>query len=163
MASTRALHSSSRSLVYFKGRGLRSVPPVWSLDIRTIQQPAAGICFGSSAPRSISDLYGIAYIRRLDVVNRGFSGFNTTQGLKILPNILPDPSQTRVRFMAILFGSNDACFASCPNGQLVPLEQYKKNLVSLVNHPALQAHGTRVILVTPPPVEERRLEHRVKS
>jgi len=45
----------------------------------------------------------------------------------------------------------------------VPLEQYKKNLVSLVNHAALQAHGTRVILVTPPPVEERRLEHRVKS
>jgi hypothetical protein len=45
----------------------------------------------------------------------------------------------------------------------VPLEQYKKNLVSLVNHPALQAHGIRVILVTTPPVEERRLEHRVKS
>jgi hypothetical protein len=45
----------------------------------------------------------------------------------------------------------------------VLLEQYRKNLVSLVNHPALQAHGTRMILVTPPPVEERRLEHRVKS
>jgi hypothetical protein len=32
-----------------------------------------------------------------------------------------------------------------------------------MNHPALQAHGTRVILVTPPSVAERRLEHRVKS
>jgi len=45
----------------------------------------------------------------------------------------------------------------------VPLEQYKKNLVQIITHPAIQAQKTRVILVTPPPVEERRLEHRVKS
>lgn len=104
-----------------------------------------------------------AYLRRLDVVNRGFSGFNTEQGLKVLPQILPDPEQTRVRFMAILFGSNDACLPDAANGQHVPLDQYKKNLVQLVTHPALEAHKPRLLLVTPPPIEERRLDHRVKS
>ncbi|ATY64775.1 GDSL Lipase Acylhydrolase family [Cordyceps militaris] len=100
-----------------------------------------------------------AYLRRLDVVNRGFSGFNTEQGLKVLPQILPDPEQTR----AILFGSNDACLPDAANGQHVPLDQYKKNLVQLVTHPALEAHKPRLLLVTPPPIEERRLDHRVKS
>ncbi|KAG8405167.1 isoamyl acetate-hydrolyzing esterase [Metarhizium acridum] len=104
-----------------------------------------------------------AYIRRLDVVNRGFSGFNSEQGLRVLPKIMPDPQQTRVRFMAILFGSNDACFPDAENGQHVPLDQYKKNLVKLLTHPALEAHHPRLLLVTPPPIEERRLDHRVKS
>ncbi|KAG8420114.1 isoamyl acetate-hydrolyzing esterase [Metarhizium acridum] len=104
-----------------------------------------------------------AYIRRLDVVNRGFSGFNSEQGLRVLPKIMPDPQQTRVRFMAILFGSNDACFPDAENGQHVPLDQYKKNLVKLLTHPALEAHNPRLLLVTPPPIEERRLDHRVKS
>ena len=93
---------------------------------------------------------------------------------------MPDPEQTRVRFMvrpcpgrsrivlltrskAILFGSNDACFLEAQNGQHVPLDEYKKNLVKLLTHPAVEAHKPRLLLVTPPPIEERRLEHRVKS
>lgn len=64
---------------------------------------------------------------------------------------------------AILFGSNDACFPDANNGQHVPLDVYKENLVKLVTHPAVEAHKPRLILITPPPVEERRLEHRVKS
>ena len=49
-----------------------------------------------------------AYIRRLDVINRGFSGYNTTQALAILPKFVPSPEQSRVRFMLIFFGANDA-------------------------------------------------------
>ncbi|EFY88381.1 GDSL Lipase/Acylhydrolase family protein [Metarhizium acridum CQMa 102] len=93
----------------------------------------------------------------------GSRGFNSEQGLRVLPKIMPDPQQTRVRFMAILFGSNDACFPDAENGQHVPLDQYKKNLVKLLTHPALEAHNPRLLLVTPPPIEERRLDHRVKS
>lgn len=64
---------------------------------------------------------------------------------------------------AILFGSNDASFADAPLGQHVPLSQYKQNLIDMVNHPAVKAHQPRIMLVTVPPIEERRLEHRVKS
>ncbi|KAI9868767.1 MAG: hypothetical protein M1813_004618 [Trichoglossum hirsutum] len=105
-----------------------------------------------------------AYIRRLDVVNRGFSGYNTDQALRVLPKIMPDPEQTRVRLMvrlclgrgrivlltkskAILFGSNDACFSEAQNGQHVPLDKYKKNLVKLLSHPAVEAHKPRLLLV----------------
>ena len=64
---------------------------------------------------------------------------------------------------AVLFGSNDACFEEAKNGQHVPLSEYKANLVKIFTHPAVQAHRPRLILVTPPPIEERRLEDRVKS
>ncbi|KID63229.1 GDSL Lipase/Acylhydrolase family protein, partial [Metarhizium hybridum] len=58
----------------------------------------------------------------------------TEQGLKVLPKIMSDPQQTSVRFMAIIFGSNDACFSDAENGEHVSLDQYKKNLVKLLTH-----------------------------
>ncbi len=45
----------------------------------------------------------------------------------------------------------------------MPLNEYKKNLIKLLTHPAVEAHKPRLLLVTPPPIEERRLEDRVKS
>ncbi|KAJ3499116.1 hypothetical protein NLG97_g594 [Lecanicillium saksenae] len=42
-------------------------------------------------------------------------------------------------------------------------DRYKKNLVQILTHPALEAHKPRLLVVTPPPIEERRLDHRVKS
>lgn len=38
----------------------------------------------------------------------------------------------------------------------MPLEQYKKNLALLVGHPRVAAHGAKVIVVTPPPLDEIR-------
>ena len=63
----------------------------------------------------------------------------------------------------IFFGANDACSVEASNGQHVPLETYKLNLRDIVTHPVVQAHEPRIILVTPPAVEERLLEQRVKS
>ena len=101
-----------------------------------------------------------AYARRLDVINRGLSGYNTTQALKVLPKIIPPPQHAKVRFMLIFFGANDARLPSTPGGpdQHVPLEQYKSNLKKIATHPCVQAHQRiRIILVTPPPVDERKL------
>lgn len=58
------------------------------------------------------------YIRRLDVVNRGFryvlwsrtralpdpaltfpSGYNTRQALAVLPSIVPSPEEAKIRFL----------------------------------------------------------------
>lgn len=102
-----------------------------------------------------------AYIRRLDIVNRGFSGYNTDQALQILPQIMPSPEQAKVRFLAIFFGANDARLPNTPAGgpeQHVPMERYRKNLQTIVNHPCVKAHqNIRIILITPPPVDERQL------
>lgn len=63
----------------------------------------------------------------------------------------------------VFFGANDACSPEAMNGQHVPLDTYKQNLHDIVTHPAVRAQQPHLILVTPPPVEERLLEERVKS
>jgi lysophospholipase L1-like esterase len=100
------------------------------------------------------------YVRRLDIINRGFSGYNTSQALKVLPKVMPSPQQARVRFMMIFFGANDARLPDTPGGpdQHVPVEEYKANLMNIVTHACIKAHkGVRIVLVTPPPVDERKL------
>lgn len=58
----------------------------------------------------------------------------------------------------IFFGANDACLPGSDSGQYVPLEMYKDNLRSIIQHPTIQAQHPRLILVTPPPVNEYALE-----
>ncbi|KAI4118403.1 MAG: hypothetical protein LQ345_001516 [Seirophora villosa] len=58
----------------------------------------------------------------------------------------------------ILFGANDACLPGSESGQHVPLEVYKNNLRRIIRHPSVQAQSPRLILVTPPPVNEYACE-----
>jgi len=95
-----------------------------------------------------------AYIRRLDVVNRGFSGYNTRQALQILPAIVPPPDQAKIRFMTIFFGANDSSLPDAPNKQHIPLDEFTKNLMDIMSHPQIKAHDPRIILVAPPPINE---------
>jgi len=95
-----------------------------------------------------------AYIRRLDVVNRGFSGYNTRQALQILPTIVPPPNEARIRFLTLFFGANDSSLPGAPNQQHVPLDEYKDNLEKIITHPKITAHSPRIILITPPPINE---------
>ena len=100
------------------------------------------------------------YVRRLDIVNRGFSGYNTSQALKVLPKFMPSPQRASVRFTMIFFGANDARLPNTPGGpdQHVPLDDFKNNLRTIATHECVKAHqDIRVVLVTPPPVDERKL------
>lgn len=38
--------------------------------------------------------------------------------------------------------------------QHVPKDQYKANLAKILSHPAIKAHNPKILLVTPPPVDE---------
>lgn len=56
----------------------------------------------------------------------------------------------------IFFGANDARLPNTPGfSQTVSLEQYTENILEIATHPALQAHNPQLILITPPPVDER--------
>ncbi|KAI4110512.1 MAG: hypothetical protein LQ339_001378 [Xanthoria mediterranea] len=99
-----------------------------------------------------------AFIRRLDVINRGFSGYNTSQALEVLPNFMPSLEQAHLGFMMVFFGANDACLAGSASGQHVPLDTYKQNLRGIFQHPCVTTQKPRLILVTPPPVDEYSLE-----
>ncbi|KAI0781317.1 SGNH hydrolase [Trametes elegans] len=103
------------------------------------------------------------YVRKLDVINRGFSGYNTDWILPVFEQIWATRDEQahaqKVQLLIIWFGANDA--AEPANTHHVPVERYQANLTALVR--AVRAPDspryspdTRVLLVTPPPVETRR-------
>ncbi|MCJ1277280.1 hypothetical protein MMC21_005091 [Puttea exsequens] len=90
---------------------------------------------------------------------------------------MPTPDQAHLRFMvrrspelvtsdcsltravqAIFFGANDACLPSSPTKHHVPLDRYKQNLRDILLHASVVAQNPRLILITPPPIDEYKLE-----
>lgn len=57
-----------------------------------------------------------------------------------------------------MFGANDACLPDAPTNQHIPCETYKANLKALITHAAVVAHRPKIILATPPPIDEARQE-----
>jgi lysophospholipase L1-like esterase len=87
------------------------------------------------------------YQRRLDVLNRGFSGYPSEAGRYILPDIL---STTQPVLLTLAFGANDAA-APVPGKATYPhvgLDRYRANLRAMVD---LVPDGTCVVMVTNPP------------
>ncbi|KAL9613627.1 MAG: hypothetical protein Q9167_001855 [Letrouitia subvulpina] len=58
----------------------------------------------------------------------------------------------------VFYGANDACLPGSDSGQHVPLDIYKENLKNIIQHSAVVVQRPRLILVTPPPVDEYKLE-----
>jgi len=116
-------------------------------------------CFSPQLSFSFGAALSDLYTRKLDVINRGLSGYNTLQALRAVPLCLPDPKEAKMRFALIMFGANDARIPDTPGGpeQSISLSDYTKNLRHLVNHPTVKSHDAcHIILVTPPPIDERK-------
>ncbi|GKT43845.1 isoamyl acetate-hydrolyzing esterase 1 [Colletotrichum spaethianum] len=98
-------------------------------------------------------------MRRYDVVNRGFSGWNTANALKYLSEMFSPPSESgpRLKYLLVLLGANDAVRPMDTTTQHVPLKDYKENLLKIVTHPNITAHNPKILLVTPPPIDEIRI------
>ncbi|GAA5889927.1 hypothetical protein JCM6882_004368 [Rhodosporidiobolus microsporus] len=84
--------------------------------------------------------------RKFDVVNRGFSGFNSEWGLRFAERVFPEAVVEDIACLVIWFGANDSLLPD--EAQAVPLERYKANLRTLVDLVPLE---TPVILINPPP------------
>ncbi|KAI0592951.1 SGNH hydrolase-type esterase domain-containing protein [Biscogniauxia sp. FL1348] len=99
-------------------------------------------------------------IRGLDVINRGFSGYSTKNALQLLPQIFlpPSPANPRIEYLLVLLGANDAALPLPTNTQHVPIDQYKENLIKIITHEHITAHNPKILLVTPPPLDQLRLE-----
>ncbi|KAJ1999872.1 isoamyl acetate-hydrolyzing esterase [Coemansia thaxteri] len=128
------------------------------------------VCFGDSLTqhgwnierRGWTAQLAHAYIRRFDVINRGFSGFTTRLALRLLPQILPpspvSSTGSKLRLLTIMFGSNDAALA--PSRQHVPIDEFRNNIVSMVKMVTCPeskyfAPDTKILLITPPPLGEQ--------
>ncbi|KAG5517006.1 hypothetical protein RHGRI_037674 [Rhododendron griersonianum] len=101
----------------------------------------------------------------VDVVLRGYSGYNTRWILAVMDRVFPvemDEGSSHVpEAMTVFFGANDACLPDrCAAFQHVPVDEYKHNLRSIVSYLKKRWPATHVILITPPPIDEdRRLLH----
>lgn len=83
------------------------------------------------------------YVRRLDIIPKGFSGYNSRWALKILPKLLE--IYTNVKLGYIFFGSNDCCMGE---RQHIPIEEFEENILKLID--IYKQNGVdKVILVTP--------------
>lgn len=69
-------------------------------------------------------------------------------------NIRRRSQLTTAETQIILLGANDAVLPLENTAQHVPIEQYKKNLETIISHPHIQAHKPKIMLVTPPPLDE---------
>ncbi|CDR43154.1 CYFA0S11e00826g1_1 [Cyberlindnera fabianii] len=87
-----------------------------------------------------------AYVRRLDVVQRGFAGYNTNWALKMLPKILEQvhTPDSQVKIATVFFGTNDAALGGI---QKVELEEYKANTSKFLD--LFAEIGTKVVLIGP--------------
>ncbi|KAK2642216.1 hypothetical protein Ddye_023979 [Dipteronia dyeriana] len=103
------------------------------------------------------------FSRTLDVILRGYSGYNTRWALKVMDRVLPAESGGGGAPLAVtvFFGANDACLPDrCSGFQHVPLHEYKQNLHYIVSFLKNQWPTTLILLMTPPPIdEEGRLKH----
>jgi len=95
------------------------------------------------------------YVRKLDVLNRGLSGYTTEWSLPILRQLITQNSTSpRIRVLTIWFGANDACIP--PSPQHVPLPKFISNLKYMVSFvKSLNSNNTpktRILLISPPPV-----------
>ncbi|KAL6908808.1 GDSL Lipase/Acylhydrolase family protein [Trichoderma evansii] len=99
-------------------------------------------------------------IRRFDVVNRGLAGWNTAGVLKYMPELIVEQSASsaKIEYLVILLGANDAVIDGPTTAQHVPIETYKENLNKIIHHPLVRSHNPKILLVTPPPVDEIKLQ-----
>ncbi|KEF52139.1 uncharacterized protein A1O9_11765 [Exophiala aquamarina CBS 119918] len=147
-------HSPSQSL---------APGPTCPLDEGSPKTYPQFILFGDSITQGASQVFQSSlsewYQRRLDVINRGFSGYTAPAGydtlVQFFPSHPPSSCSPRIRLLTIFFGANDACLPGSP--QHVPLGEYKQSLRNILDYEGLKQHDTQPILIVPAPVDEWQL------
>ncbi|KAL7527359.1 hypothetical protein ACHAWF_002147 [Thalassiosira exigua] len=96
------------------------------------------------------------YQRRADVLNRGFSGYNSGWFLKFAATEEGKADlfeHDGVKLVVIFFGANDASDPNLNERQHVPLETFKTNIKDIISLTRSNfGRDTSIILVSPPPI-----------
>ena len=89
--------------------------------------------------------------RRADVVNRGFSGYNTEWAKIILPELLT----SKPDLVTVFFGANDAALPEPSTLQHVSLPSFKSNMGEIIARlNSAGSENSSIVLITPPPLLE---------
>ncbi|KAJ8307031.1 hypothetical protein KUTeg_015115 [Tegillarca granosa] len=96
--------------------------------------------------------------RKCDVINRGFSGYNTRWCKVILPKVFREFNCKDIMMVTIFLGANDSNL-SANTHQHVPVSEYKQLLIDMVEN--LQNYGIareKIVLIAPPVCDEETWE-----
>ena len=137
------------------------------------------ICFGDSLTQFGFDdgwlaLLSNRYVRRADVFNRGFSGYNTRWALQIAPKIFEEFSQGIIfkkfsrltyqksclgcipggppLFITIFFGTNDASTSACPAH--ISESEFTDNMEKIISLACRVVPNKQVLVITPGKLNE---------
>ncbi|KAL4229114.1 isoamyl acetate-hydrolyzing esterase [Mactra antiquata] len=95
--------------------------------------------------------------RKCDVINRGFSGYNTRWCKIILPKLVTKADVTDTKMVTIFLGANDSVDSVlCPN-QHVPLNEFKKNMIDMVQYLMdIGVNKEKIVIISPPTCDEQK-------
>ncbi|KAG7756440.1 hypothetical protein KL911_001242 [Ogataea haglerorum] len=132
--------------VYQYGKFLLFGDSITQYSSKQIIEPGNGQIQFSIAAALTND-----YQRKLEVITRGFDGYNSEQALHILPEILKyehdtKPAPEQIKLAWIFFGTNDSSVGG-DHIQHVPTGRYAENMETLIR--LLQSRGIKVIAVKP--------------
>ncbi|ODQ81944.1 hypothetical protein BABINDRAFT_33431 [Babjeviella inositovora NRRL Y-12698] len=88
-----------------------------------------------------------AYTRKMDVVQRGYGGYNSEHARALIDHILPDAPEseyTRPVLITVFFGTNDAAVSG---PQHVDIDRYLENMAYIVDRAT--SKGIKVVLIGP--------------
>ena len=89
-----------------------------------------------------ASLLAMKYVRRVDVVNRGYRGYTTKMAISILPKVFPIPlssaaasqnPSSSLLFATVWFGANDSVLPE-EGKRHVPIQEYGDNLKTIIEH-----------------------------
>lgn len=101
--------------------------------------------------------------RKCDVVNRGFSGYNSDKIRLILPKIFDEFNSESICGVIIMLGSNDSTKSS-NTLQHVSIERFENNMTHIVDYLIkLGIHNKRIILISPARIDDAKWEATVNG
>ncbi|KAL3919939.1 MAG: hypothetical protein SGILL_003500, partial [Bacillariaceae sp.] len=104
-------------------------------------------------------LLSASYQRRADVLNRGFSGYNTRHALELVPKLFAraqSDDASMPLFCTLFFGANDSALPG--ERQHIPRDEFADNLTRIITSIREVSHTKDnndfpIIIMTPPPVD----------
>ena len=120
------------------------------------------VCFGDSLTQmgfqtgGWLSLLAADFEAKADVLNRGFSGYNTEMALSYAYDFsFPSLDADSVLAIVFCFGANDAAFYG---KQGVHVDKFRANVATLLKRLRVQFPRAKIILCSPPPVHDGKYE-----
>ncbi|XP_050214322.1 GDSL esterase/lipase WDL1-like isoform X2 [Mercurialis annua] len=104
------------------------------------------------------------YARKADILLRGYSGWNSRRALQVLDQVFPKEAAIQPSLVIVYFGGNDSIHPHPTGlGPHVPLPEYIDNMRKIALHLKSLSDTTRIIFLSPPPVNEDQMRKDLRA